>query len=58
MVTGLLAAFIAISSDWISDIKEGHCKSGFYLNRKFCCWGNPGKYFTIYIYIYIIKNLI
>ncbi|OUM69369.1 hypothetical protein PIROE2DRAFT_68547 [Piromyces sp. E2] len=42
MVTGLLAAFIAISSDWISDIKEGHCKSGFYLNRKFCCWGNPG----------------
>jgi len=42
IVTGLLAAFIAISADWISDIKEGHCKSGFYLNRKFCCWGNPG----------------
>ena len=36
---GLNAAFLNIITEWLSDIKLGHCKTGFYLNEKFCCWG-------------------
>ncbi|KAF3936173.1 hypothetical protein ABW19_dt0202557 [Dactylella cylindrospora] len=36
---GLNAAFLSIITEWLSDIKLGHCKTGFYLNEKFCCWG-------------------
>ena len=42
-ITGLLAGFIVICSEWLSDLKEGYCSAGFYLNKKFCCWGNGGK---------------
>ncbi|KND04750.1 uncharacterized protein SPPG_00455 [Spizellomyces punctatus DAOM BR117] len=37
-ITGWLAAYIDVASEWASDLKEGYCKEGFYLNRKFCCW--------------------
>ncbi|KAF2971225.1 hypothetical protein GQX73_g2373 [Xylaria multiplex] len=36
---GLNAAFLNIITEWLSDIKTGHCTTAFYLNEKFCCWG-------------------
>lgn len=36
---GFNAALLSIITEWLSDIKLGHCTSGFYLNEKFCCWG-------------------
>lgn len=38
IITGLIAGFIDISEMWISDTKFGFCRTGFYMNRKFCCW--------------------
>ncbi|KAK9703524.1 hypothetical protein K7432_010687 [Basidiobolus ranarum] len=38
LAAGLIAALINISSEWLSDIREGYCTTGFYLNKKFCCW--------------------
>ncbi|KAJ2569320.1 hypothetical protein IW140_003165 [Coemansia sp. RSA 1813] len=35
---GLLATCISVTSQWLIDIKNGHCRTGFYLNRRFCCW--------------------
>ncbi|KAK3390370.1 chloride channel [Podospora didyma] len=36
---GVNAAFINIVTEWLADIKLGHCTTGFYLNENFCCWG-------------------
>ncbi|KAK4465224.1 putative chloride channel protein [Cladorrhinum samala] len=36
---GMNAAFLNIITEWLADIKLGHCKTGFYLNENFCCWG-------------------
>jgi hypothetical protein len=36
---GLNATFLNIITEWLSDIKLGHCSTAFYLNEKFCCWG-------------------
>ena len=36
---GLNAALLNIITEWLSDIKMGHCKTAFYLNKNFCCWG-------------------
>ncbi|KAF4512935.1 hypothetical protein G6O67_000263 [Ophiocordyceps sinensis] len=36
---GLNAAFLNIITEWLSDIKLGHCSTAFYLNENFCCWG-------------------
>lgn len=36
---GLNAAFLNIVTEWLSDIRLGHCKTAFYLNENFCCWG-------------------
>ncbi|KAI8628294.1 voltage gated chloride channel [Xylariaceae sp. FL1651] len=36
---GLNAAFLNIITEWLSDIKTGYCTTAFYLNEKFCCWG-------------------
>ncbi|KAI5363074.1 Putative CBS domain, chloride channel, voltage gated, chloride channel, core [Septoria linicola] len=36
---GLNAAFLNIITEWLSDIKLGHCTTAFYLNEQFCCWG-------------------
>ncbi|ORY64960.1 voltage gated chloride channel [Pseudomassariella vexata] len=38
-VIGLNAAFLNIITEWLSDIKLGHCTTAFYLNENFCCWG-------------------
>jgi chloride channel 3/4/5 len=39
---GLNAAFLNIVTEWLSDIKLGHCSTAFYLNESFCCWGAEG----------------
>ncbi|KAG0015172.1 glycerol ethanol, ferric requiring protein [Entomortierella chlamydospora] len=39
VVIGLNAALIAICTEWLSDIKLGHCSYAWWLNQKFCCWG-------------------
>jgi len=36
---GLNAAFLNIVTEWLADIKLGHCSTAFYLNEQFCCWG-------------------
>ena len=36
---GLNAAFLNIITEWVSDIKQGHCTTAWYLNENFCCWG-------------------
>lgn len=37
---GLNASFLNIITEWLSDIKLGHCTTAFYLNENFCCWGS------------------
>ncbi|KAF2126220.1 hypothetical protein P153DRAFT_378419 [Dothidotthia symphoricarpi CBS 119687] len=44
ILSGGIAAFIDIASDWLADLKTGHCSNvdgdgRFYLNKGFCCWG-------------------
>ncbi|KAJ4379804.1 glycerol ethanol, ferric requiring protein [Didymella sp. IMI 355093] len=39
---GLNAAVLNIVTEWLSDIKLGHCSTAFYLNESFCCWGAEG----------------
>jgi chloride channel 3/4/5 len=36
---GMNAAFLNIITEWLSDVKLGYCKTAFYLNEQFCCWG-------------------
>lgn len=36
---GLNSALLNIITEWLSDIKLGHCTTAFYLNEQFCCWG-------------------
>jgi chloride channel 3/4/5 len=36
---GFIAGVLNIVTEWVGDIKEGHCTVGFYLNRDFCCSG-------------------
>lgn len=44
ILSGGIAAFIDVASDWLADLKTGYCSSvegdgRFYLNKSFCCWG-------------------
>lgn len=39
VLIGLNAALLNIITEWLSDIKLGYCTTAFYLNEKFCCWG-------------------
>ncbi|KAF2771539.1 chloride channel protein [Teratosphaeria nubilosa] len=36
---GMIAAFLNIVTEWLSDVKLGYCTTAFYLNESFCCWG-------------------
>lgn len=38
LLIGLNMAIISIATEWASDLKQGHCSAGWWLNRKFCCW--------------------
>ncbi|KAI8869354.1 hypothetical protein GQ42DRAFT_179345 [Ramicandelaber brevisporus] len=35
---GANTAFIAIATEWLTDMKIGYCSEGWWLNEKFCCW--------------------
>jgi len=44
ILSGGIAAFIDVVSDWLGDLKTGFCSNvegdgRFYLNKGFCCWG-------------------
>ena len=39
---GVNAAFLNIATEWLSDVKLGRCKTAWYLNEQFCCWGSEG----------------
>lgn len=32
------AALISIITEWLSDLKNGYCYDGWWLNQQFCCW--------------------
>ncbi|KAL2754378.1 hypothetical protein ACRALDRAFT_2138849 [Sodiomyces alcalophilus JCM 7366] len=36
---GFNAALLNIITEWLADFKIGYCTTAFYLNEKFCCWG-------------------
>ena len=45
VLSGGIAAFIDVASDWLADLKTGYCSHGegdgrIYLNKNFCCWGH------------------
>ncbi|KAJ1730513.1 Structural maintenance of chromosomes protein 3 [Coemansia sp. Benny D160-2] len=35
---GALATCVSVATQWLVDIKSGRCRTGLYLNRRFCCW--------------------
>jgi chloride channel 3/4/5 len=44
ILSGAIAAFIDVASDWLGDMKTGYCRNTdgdgrFHLNKSFCCWG-------------------
>ena len=45
MAIGLNAALLSVITEWLADIKLGHCKTAFYLNENFCCWGEHSSTF-------------
>ncbi|RDH38024.1 chloride channel [Aspergillus welwitschiae] len=59
---GLISAILNIITEWLSDVKLGHCTTAFYLNEQFCCWGAEGgcpewrpwtSYWIVNYFIYI-----
>lgn len=39
VIIGVNAAVLNIVTEWMSDIKTGHCSTAWYLNENFCCFG-------------------
>lgn len=39
-VIGINAAFLNVVTEWLYDVRFGHCTTALYLNEKFCCWGD------------------
>lgn len=65
-VLGSIAASINIITEWLADIKTGHCAVGFYLNREFCCAGQeehcpewkPWVHFAVFDYfLYVFLSI-
>lgn len=46
LAIGLNSAVLNIITEWLSDIKLGHCTTAFYLNESFCCWGAENGMFN------------
>lgn len=38
ILIGLNMGVISLATEWASDLKQGYCSSGWWLNQKFCCW--------------------
>lgn len=51
---GLNAAFLNIITEWLSDIKLGHCTTAFYLNESFCCWGAEEGWYNSILSTYAV----
>lgn len=41
----VIAWFIDVVQEWMSDLKEGYCTTNWRYNSKFCCWGLDGSNF-------------
>jgi chloride channel 3/4/5 len=60
---GLNSAFLNIITEWLSDIKLGHCSTAFYLNESFCCWGAESgcdewnRWSSFWLFNYIVYAL-
>ncbi|KAK9473899.1 chloride channel [Dipodascopsis tothii] len=39
LMAGVMASVIDVVTNWMDDLKIGHCATGFYLSREFCCLG-------------------
>jgi chloride channel 3/4/5 len=39
LLIGLNMAIISIATEWTSDLRQGYCSAGWWLNQKFCCEG-------------------
>lgn len=39
IIIGIIAGLLNIITAWLASLRMGHCKQGFYLNERFCCWG-------------------
>ncbi|KAI9275562.1 chloride channel [Phascolomyces articulosus] len=39
VVVALIAWFIDVVQEWMSDLKSGYCTTNWRYNSKFCCWG-------------------
>ncbi|PWY79286.1 hypothetical protein BO70DRAFT_363047 [Aspergillus heteromorphus CBS 117.55] len=64
---GLISAVLNIITEWLSDVKLGHCTTAFYLNEQFCCWGSEGgcpewrpwtSYWIVNYFIYIFYAIL
>lgn len=38
VLIGINMAIISVVTEWASDLKQGYCAGGWWLNKKFCCW--------------------
>ncbi|KAI5952847.1 GEF1 [Candida jiufengensis] len=44
IIIGLIAGCLNIITSFLSSLRIGHCRSGFYLNERFCCWGESDEH--------------
>ena len=65
-VLGSIAGSINIITEWLADIKTGHCTVGFYLNKEFCCagqeehcpeWQNWGGFGIFNYFVYVTFSI-
>ncbi|KAI9138813.1 chloride channel [Paraphysoderma sedebokerense] len=54
IAAGLIAVFIDVAGEWLSDLKQGKCKGTWYLNRKFCCWMEEGTTHVASLFFYAL----
>lgn len=39
IIIGTIAASLNVITAWLASMRTGYCKSNFYLNERYCCWG-------------------
>lgn len=49
ILVGLVAALLAIITEYLGNIKSGYCSTNFYLNRSFCCWGEDEETCSLWV---------
>lgn len=43
VIIGSIAVLLTIASGWLSDLREGHCSTFWYLNESTCCMQQSGE---------------